>query len=506
MNRNTKGKSYNEVMNEWAAQKHFLKRAANGLMRPGSGVTGGARIRGWFWRVFIFTSVPLLLYIGFLRSHTKSGEFTTQLAAEAKKFLGAENVTSRAARWDLNGELRVSNLEVVGKPQNMFSKLKVQNLSTVIPVPRVFRAAWELDRVEATACEMELRPGSLAKQASLAAVSQDLLSAGYGISPDFSKLVVNSYSCGDLKLLWGSAPSTSGEIKSIKDSPVKTTLTRTDGGWNLALAGGTFRQCWLSDLRITRAEAQIRADRVDISRGDFTVAGGGSGTLTGSFTLGAQPEVNIQTKLENTSLHPYISEYFAKYIKATGHGTVKISGSTNRTNGLLLDSSLKILSGKLTGIPVLHALELATNETGISAPDITGGEAHITSQGTQDAGGLVIEADSIKLDCGTRLKLDISVRYERKQEAPKDLTAAKLAAENKAPANKIATSTKGTVRIGLPPATADRLKPAIRQQFIPREDQGLQWLDIPFILDADTGEFTKDAAEKITALHFTGAK
>jgi hypothetical protein len=171
---------------------------------------------------------------------------------------------------------------------------------------------------------------------------------------------------------------------------------------------------------------------------------------------------------------------------------VKISGSTNRTNGLLLDGAFKIQSGKLTAIPLLRALEIATSETGISAPDITGGDAHVTSQGTGDPGGMVIEADSITLDCGTRLKIGLSVRHERKQVLATDLKETSR--------DSIALSTKGTVRIGLPPATAAKLKASIRQQFISREEQGLQWLDIPFSLD--TGDFTKEAADKIIALHF----
>jgi hypothetical protein len=489
MNRNLKGKSYNEVMNEWAAQKHFLKRAASGLMRPAGEVTGGARIRGWIWRVVLFITIPSLFYMGFLRIHGKSGEFTTQIAAETKKFLDAEKVDFRRIRWDLNGEFRVERIEATGKPQNIFTKLEVSNLTTVIPIPRVFRSAWELDQVHATKVIMELRSGSMGKPVANNTVPA-LLIGGYGLSPDFSKLTIGSYHTDALTLSWGNTPSTAGAIKASKAG-----FTRADGGWNLALAGGTFRQGWLDGLRVNRAAAHISADRVDISEGDFTVAGGGSGSFTGGFTLGDQPEVNATVKLENIPLHQFTSEYFAGFVKATGNGTVKISGSPIRTNGLLLDATFKIQSGKLTAIPLLRALEMATGESGISAPDITGGDAHIVSHGTQDAGGLLVEADTISLDCGTRLKLGISVRHERKQVLITDLDAAKQSS-----GDTVALSTKGTIRIGLPPATAGRLKASIRQQFITREEHGLQWMDIPFSLDK--GEFTREAADKITALHF----
>ena len=112
---------------------------------------------------------------------------------------------------------------------------------------------------------------------------------------------------------------------------------------------------------------------------------------------------------------------------------------------------------------------------------------------------MIVEADNISLECGTRLRIGFSVRHEHKEifatsynEAVKDPTTG-------LPEHTKATSTKGTVHIGLPPATAARLKPAIRQQFFVRDEQGLQWMDIQFDLAED--DFTKTVADKIVALH-----
>ncbi len=114
MNRNLKGKSYNEVMNEWAAQKHFLTRATGSLLTPGHHVTGAARLMAWFWRILLFLGVPALIYMAWLKVHGKSAAFTSQLAAETKKFLGADKVEIKRARWDLNGELRIEYMEATG--------------------------------------------------------------------------------------------------------------------------------------------------------------------------------------------------------------------------------------------------------------------------------------------------------------------------------------------------------------------------------------------------------
>lgn len=490
MNRNDKGKSYNQLMNEWAAQKHFLTRATSSLIKPGHHVTGGARAVAWLWRLLLFTGIPLLVYMGWLRFHGKSGEFSAQLAAETKKYLDAEKVHFSRVRWDMNGELRVERMEATGAPQNFFASIEASNLKADIPVPRVFRKAWHLDSLTCTEAVMALRSGSTAKIAALAPPS---LTAGYGLSPDFAQLTIGGYECENLKLTWGSTPSTIGEIAGSKASLVRA----GDDGWDFTLAGGSFRQCWLDGLRITRAALHFGPDRVQITHGDFTVPGGGSGSLTGSFTLGEHPEIDAVAKVENLQLEQFLSEYFQAYVKATGQGTVKLTGSTNRSNGILMDATITIQSGSLSRIPVLSAVETATGEGGLSAPEITGGRAHVTSQGTLEPGGYVIESDDLTLDCGTRVKIGLTVRHERKQVMATSLTDAKTRDAN---AETVARSTKGTFRIGLPPATAAKLKPSIRQQFITREEQGLQWMDIPFSLDE--GDFTKAAADKITALHY----
>jgi hypothetical protein len=497
MNRNLKGKSYNEVMNEWAAQKHFLTRATGSLLRPGHNVTGGARIMAWFWRFLLFLGLPLLAYMGWLKIHGKSADFTSQLAAETKKFLGAEKVELKRAQWDLNGGLRVEHMAVTGAPHNVFSSITASNLDTSIPLPRVLRSRWELEKLGCSKAVIALRSGS-APRVAFTAQSPALLTAGYGLSPDFSRLSVSGYHCEDLTLTWGSTPSTTGSI-----SGAKAVMKRAgEDIWDLTLEGGDFSQCWLDGLRISRAALRLGKDRVEISRGDFSVPGGGSGTLTGSITTGEHPEIEALVKMENLQMHRFLLEYFRSFVEATGQGTVKLSGSTNRNTGVLMNADFAVQSGSLHSIPVLRALETATSEGGLSAPEITGGRLRFTSKGTAEPGGYVIESQEISLDCGTRLKVGFSVHHERKQLMAANYREA-VKSLDKSAAESVSLSTKGTFSIGLPAATAAKLKTTIRQEFISREEQGLQWMDISFTLE-EGGDFTRTACDRITALHFAG--
>ena len=494
MNPKLKGKSYNQVMNEWKAQQSFLKRASTGMLRPGNDVTGGSRIWGWIWRLLILTGIPLLVYMGIIRFHAKSGTFSNELAAETKRFLGAESVSFHNSRWDWNGELRNERIKITGSPSNIFSSADLSHVNTWITAPGVFRAAWHLAKVNIASGDVNLRAGAAPKTACAKPVPE-LLIAGWGIKPDFSQLTIDGYECGKLHLTWGATPSTTGGLAETTAS-----LTRNGSGWDFTAAGGSFRQGWLEGIRVTSATVRIGEDMAVIDKGDFTLPGGGTGSLKGSLKLGEIPEINVTIQLENAPFHPFLPDYFHRYVTAVCQGSVTLTGSTNRSTGILMDSKLTLKSGTLSGIPVFRALALATGEALLAQPNLTGGRVNFTSRGSEDPGSLVIEATDIVVESGTRMKIGLTMRHERKQVLATRVGSFK----DSSTADSVAKKSTGTLRIGLPPETAAKLKPSIRQAFVTREEDGFHWMEIPWRDDEDEDEFTKTAADRILELQNTG--
>jgi|GEM_PF-6429943 len=487
-----KDKTYTQVMNEWAAQRSFIRRTSTGLLCPAYGVTGMARVWGWIWRLCLMLTVPVVLYLWMLRTHGQSADFTTLLASETKRYLGADTVTFQRARWDLNGELRAEHISIKGAPENIFTSVAISNLSTTIPMPDAFRSEWHLKSVDAVQSSIELRAGSSARPVAAASTLEtSVLAAGWGLNPDGSKLTVDRYQCDKLTLRWGSSPSTKGELV---DSAAR--LTRTAEGWEFLTAGGIFQQCWLDRLRITDARILIGSDKAVIEKGDFMVPGGGSGSFTGTITFGESPEIKGAMKLENIQFHPFLPDFFHPLVNAVCHGSITVTGSTNRSTGIIMDTNLTVQSGTLRGIPVFRALELTTGETSLAQPEISGGRIHFISQGSQESGGVHIEADDVFLDCGTRMKIGLTMRHERKQVMASTIRAATTTGDS------VAVTTSGVLRIGLPPETIAKFKPSIRQEFITREDQGYHWMDVPYRMEE--GEFTKEAADRMIALHYAG--
>ena len=491
-----KGKSYNEVMNEWKAQQSFLKRASTGMLRPGNDVTGTSRLWGWTWRLLLLTIFPLIIYMGIIRMHAKTGAFTNELAVETKRFLGAETVTFHNSRWDWNGELRTENVKITGSPANIFSSADMSHVNTWITVPGVFRSAWHLAKVTIASATINLRAGAAQKTASVK-TAPGLLTAGWGIKPDFSQLTIDGYECGKLRLAWGATPSTTGGLAETTAS-----LVRSDSGWDFTAAGGSFRQGWLEGLRVTAASVRIGEDLTVIDKGDFTLPGGGTGSLKGSLRLGEIPEINVTIQLENAPFHPFLPEFFHRYVTAVCQGSVTLTGSTNRSTGILMDSKLTLKSGTLSGIPLFRVLGLATGEALLAQPNLTGGRINFTSQGSQDPGSLIVEATDVLVESGTRMKIGLTIRHERKQVLATRVASFKESQDSGSTTDSVARKTTGILRIGLPPETAAKLKPAIRQAFVTREEDGFHWMDIPW--REDETEFTKAAADRILQLQNSG--
>jgi hypothetical protein len=487
-----KGKSYNQVMNEWAAQRSFLQRASSRLLRPPAGARGASLLMGWIWRLIVFILIPLLLYAGWMRVHMKSGEWTSEIQRGTQRYLNAASVTAMRSRWDFNGELRIEKITARGGLTSPFADLEASTLSTWITIPAVFKKEWHLKNVDAFKATVSLRNGLPAATAAVEDASRPvLLTAGWGISPDFSLLSIDTYTCRDLTLRWGASPATSGEIRGTR-----ARFTRRSDGWDTTLEGGTARQGWLDGLKLSALKVSCTGHAITFSNGALTLPGSGTGMLTGGLTLAEHPEIKASVSLENVALEAFLPDYLQRTIKAVCDGRVQLSGSTNRNSGVLLDADFTLKSGTLLSLPVLRALEIITQEPQLAQPGISGGHIRFTSAGSGESGGIAIEGKDILIECGSLLRVSATFRHERK---PVLASSIKDTAPGQASA---ATETTYTLRLGLAPGAAAKLNAAIRTEFGVHEEQGFHWMDIPFVKDEITA--TQSAADRLSQLHNGG--
>ena len=200
-------------MADWEAQKSFVHKTAGGVFRPSTSLTGFAAIWGWAWRFILFILVPILAYLFLVVKYAKSKEFGKSLTEETQRYFGAGETSVRAARWDMDGNLRVGVVEVKGGPGNIFKDLTLENFESTISLFDLYKPAWTLKNADAFSAHIYLRSG-LAETTAAADVraTSPLLRAAVlnpGIHPDFSQLKIESYSSKNLNLYWGASAATS---------------------------------------------------------------------------------------------------------------------------------------------------------------------------------------------------------------------------------------------------------------------------------------------------------
>ena len=488
MKKDLRGKSYNEVMNEWAAQKSFLARAGGGLFSAGP----GRRVLGWLIRVFCFIVIPLLGYGFLLRLHLRSEGFSKEVEGQMARWLESPGLRTRGASMDLDGEFRAAEVSGAGGPDAVFQQIRVNALSGHLPVAGFFRKDWHFRQLSAFSLAAVLRSGGMgsvpppSEKKTAAAAHPAILTAGWGVNPDFSQLTFDRFATMRLSLVWGGSPASAGHLDECSIN-----ASRSGDGWDVALWRGTFGQGWLDGLGLENAKLRIAPDRAVIDKAELTLPRGGTGTLTGAIVFGERPDITASVALKDAALPAFLPAPFSDHTPVRCDGTVEFSGSTNRVEGVTARAELALRSGTIQGLPVLRALEIVSGEQRFAQPEVTGGVIRFTAGGSAETGGYVIDCTDTTVECGAILRLKLRGRHERQ------LLRADPADPNSP--LQLVVGNAGTLAIGITPEMAARLRPAVRETFFAKEDAGMLWLEVPF--QGDGTALTRQTADLMIAVH-----
>jgi hypothetical protein len=491
MKRDLKDKSYNQVMNEWAAQKDFLKRSRSSIFLPGGGAHGMDAVRGWLVRIVGFLILPLAAYALLLRSHLGGDAFNKEMEEQTAAWLESPKVETTGASLDLSGELRIKEIAGPGGSSAPFSEIKAEKLTASLGPGGFFRSHWKFPSLSAFSLTAQLRSGmsgSSAGALKTAAHSGESMvyTAGFGVSPDYRHISFDRFSTGSLNLAWGTHPATTGHLTGAV-----AFAQRAAKGWDITARSGQFGLGWLDGVKLANASLQIADGRASLQKAEIAPPSGGSGTIEGSVSFGEFPDIAATVTLSEVRIDDFLPKPFADFGEAICSGTVTFKGSTNRAEGIQSTAELKPLSGALQGLPIFRALEVVTGGQPLLQPRITGGQIRFQSGGTGENNGYFLDTKGTELICGPALKVVINARHERSL-APADL-------ENPTAERPVITVNSGLLLVGLSPATAASLKPSVRQTFFAREADGMVWTEIPF--SGNGSDLTRQAAEAIMAAH-----
>lgn len=153
-------RTYNDVMNEWAAQREFLGQSRSRILHPPYDAPLPLKIFGYAWRLAVVVLAPLFVFGALLRNYAKSQDFNDDLQPAVLKHLGAAEGEVTGLAWQLDGRLNARTIEARGGPDSFYHELKAKIVTSHLPMPEVFRKSWLIQAVNVDQLSVFLRTGA----------------------------------------------------------------------------------------------------------------------------------------------------------------------------------------------------------------------------------------------------------------------------------------------------------------------------------------------------------
>lgn len=501
------GKTYQSAMDEWAAQRDFLERSRNRLLHPPYDSPLPFRIFGYLLRLAVLLVIPAVVFLLILRKHGKSEEFSEMLQEEAGRYLAASELTAIGAGWSAGGELKFQTIRATGSADSFFNRLEAKNVTGHIPIPRVFRKAWALDRVKLGELHVELRSGA-AGTATRALQEEDILApaqrsprtgmlleprgmrqpvvlqAGYGVNPDFTQLTIREFDATLATITWGTSPSTRGAIQNAQ-----TNLARNAGGdWVMRARNGHFTLGWLREVGLENLSVVIGKDDAQVNTLKLRAPGGGTVDIKGRVILGDVPLIEGRAEISDTSIQPFLPAGIGDYFEARATGTIQLSGSVNRATGVQTDTDFTFSEGRVRAVPILRSLQVLTGVDEFYNLPVRSGRVRVIHGGSEShGGGIVLTVRELDLDCGPLVRITGDFRYERRIVNVLNPEGVMQASEEDV--------ISGAIRVGVSDEAAAKIQPEIAEKYLSPSDGGFRWIEIPVKTDAHG--FSKEIADEL---------
>lgn len=464
-------KSYNQAMSEWASQQqtNFLRKSRGSLLHPSHMAGPLGRLFGYFLRLLVVAVIAVIGYIVFLAYYGRSLSFRTMLTAEMKTALSASELKVTGIRWGLGGTLNMKNLEAKGTPEASFSMLKVNGVTAEIPVPAVLEPAWNVKELRILSLEAALRSGTASAGLPTAPAApvpppggeespsgvrtgmiqppRGVLTAGLTISPDLRQLKVQNCTIAEATFSWGLTQSGSGVI-----SKTTAALDSNGNGWNAVLSGGLLRLGWLDGLKLQHAALTTSPTGIQVN--DCTLVpdenilqlyapdgaekllrAGPHLKLSGTIRRGDDPDLSLKATVQSMPLGFFIPRDQAHHelwrlFDCTVSGEMDITGSVNRSTGVLdgtaatagsgalhgveIDSRFTILEANISRLPLLSALVSAGGDLALKSLQVKSGKIAFRYGGTVDRRptGVGIDVRELELDTDY-CRIRATFRYDR---------------------------------------------------------------------------------------------
>lgn len=398
-NGDEKRAAFNEQMNEWVSRQGVwfqLRHAADGQ-------TLISRLLRLSLRVVIFLIIIAVGVWFYLIKRVDSSSFRENVRQSIETNLkgeGCEVGTFKKERDVAN----LSYLKIKGTKDSFYHHLEARGIRMNMGIADGLVGSWNAENLVMDQLEANIKAGD-SDDGTAAGAFKSLFIPEDGF--EFERI-----ECKDATLTWGYSEHNQGAI-----SGAYLTGFRENDGWRIELAGGTFRQNWLKNLKINKMIILCYPQGITIEQADLEASdGSGSVTFRASVGSGGQPSVQGTLQMTSMPMQSLLPPSFAEWIQGSISGEGLISGSTNSQEGIVLDLDLEFQDGDITSvrdsIPVLSALTVIDLYNSYRKVSFSDGTCHIRT------GGNLLKISALDLKAGDLLHLkgNVDVRLPSHEE------------------------------------------------------------------------------------------
>ena len=350
-----KDTSYADAMNEWAAKQSFLRNKRNRILHPDPGHRPFVRFLGYALRLLIVLFLLWAIGTTFAKKYYSGEAFNTELQAEIKQFLDADEFEALAVTWS-GKRGACKKITASGSEAAAYRSLEANQIAFELPLLQRLRKDWTIDELRIDQMSIELKSGGkMTVGQSARADDIPLIAAGLLPTPDLDLLKINRVSCQLANLNWGLSRSTSGAITGTN-----LELYSDTPDWQIEFSGGELRQNWLHGLVIKRLQVNRQDGRLKFSRAQVGLGKAPkTGTIEGEVTLGRLPELDLMIKLPSASTRDLFPP--DQSIPELFHGECELdlalAGSINTLAGVETRGTARFNQATFNKVPAFEAID-----------------------------------------------------------------------------------------------------------------------------------------------------
>ncbi|HEY3840088.1 MAG TPA: translocation/assembly module TamB domain-containing protein, partial [Bryobacteraceae bacterium] len=236
-----------------------------------------------------------------------------------------------------------------GGPDAAFADLRIEQIRTEISLRRFFEKVWQVEQFDVQRVKVDLegpradRPPEPTAD-PLAAPKTGNSSTGW--LPN--RVEVGHATIHDTDLNWkgGGLHNTVFEVEP------------REGGWQIAGQGGHIAYAKLPQLDVNTLRLRYHAPSLFINSAELRQPSGG--TLEASGEIDFTHKLDVQLKLTDINIAPYLSEDWRVRAKGNVSGDITIRSDLPMHGGPQITGSLHTTQGELTALPVLDEIAVFT--------------------------------------------------------------------------------------------------------------------------------------------------